>query len=325
MADNQDADIDEIIGQEDLELDELNDNESDEKQQEDSKESDDSEKKPEDSGDESSDDDSSDKAEGDKPGDEQSESDDKKDESEKLEEKPAPLTKEDIQAAFREARETERNSTRELDELTDDVLKKYYPDGLSNVLIDEKSGKELRTPQDVIDASGGEMSYEDAWRWLNNEQQKLDQQVNQIKDQARNLAETNANFSTGIDRVLTKYKPVFDAFEKQGIQQKVYKAFMKQVKMDESKELVLSAPDAEEFYDLVMEPYLLAYGNMQTAQAGQNQAPAQSPTPQEPAKVPDSKPSINDRLDESGDVGVGANDDADPNDADSSLNKLFGE
>lgn len=315
MADNQDADIDEIIGQEDLELDEL-DNSQEETEQKDEGVDEGGPEPP--TGDDNQGDDNP-------PSGEEPKSDDSEDVEGESQEAPAPLTKEDIQAAFREARETERNSTRELDELTDDVLKKYYPDGLSNVLIDEKSGKELRTPQDVVDASGGEMSYEDAWRWLNNEQQKLDQQVNQIKDQARNLAETNANFSTGIDRVLTKYKPVFDAFEKQGIQQKVYKAFMKQVKMDEGKELVLSAPDVEEFYDLVMEPYLLAYGNMQTAKAGQNQAPAQSPTPQEPAKVPDSKPSINDRLDESGDVGVGANDDADPNDADSSLNKLFGE
>lgn len=315
MADNQDADIDEIMGQEDLELDEL-DNSQEETEQKDEGVDEGGSEPP--TGDDKQDDDN-------QPSGGEPKSDDSENVEGEPQEAPAPLTKEDIQAAFREARETERNSTRELDELTDDVIKKYYPDGLSNVLIDEKSGKELRTPQDVIDASGGEMSYEDAWRWLNNEQQKLDQQVNQIKDQARNLAETNANFSTGIDRVLTKYKPVFDAFEKQGIQQKVYKAFMKQVKMDEGKELVLSAPDVEEFYDLVMEPYLLAYGNMQTAQAGQNQAPAQSPTPQEPAKVPDSKPSINDRLDESGDVGVGANDDADPNDADSSLNKLFGE
>ena len=61
-----------------------------------------------------------------------------------------------------------------------------------------------------------------------------------------------------------------------------------------TKNLVLSAPDIEEFYDFVMEPYVLAYGNMQTQQS--NPAPKD-----EPAKIPDSKPSIKDRLDESGD------------------------
>jgi hypothetical protein len=322
MADNKDADIDEIIGQEDLELDELNDNESDEKQQE----------KPDDSSNESSDDDSSNEAEGDKPGDQQPEADNQKPESndqqgelETPEEKPTPLTKEDIQAAFQEVRENERNWTKEIDELTDEVIKKYYPDGLSNVLIDERTGKELRTPQDVIDVTDGSMTYEEAWRWLNNEQQKLDKKIEEIKDQARNLAETNANFGSGIDRVLQKYKPVFEAFEKQGIQQKIYKAFMKQVKMDEGKELVLSAPDVEEFYDLMMEPYLLAYGNMQTNKADQNkQPPANDQHTQSVSQIPDSKPSIDDRLDESGDGDSGKHE-ADPNNAEETLNELFGE
>ena len=322
MADNQDADIDEIIGQEDLELDELDNKEPEGEKDAPSED----EKKPEtpDGGEPKGEDDNAGEGKDDKSGEEKPNPDDKSDGEEKPEQPPTPLTKEDVQAAFREARDSERNSTKELEELTDEVVKKYYPEGLTNVLVDEKTGKELRTPQDVIDVTDGKMSHEEAWRWLNNEQQKLDQKVSQIKDQARNIAETNANFSTGIDRVLQKYKPVFEAFEKQGIQQKIYKAFMKQVRMDEGKELVLSSPDVEEFYDLVMEPYLLAYGNMQTSKAGQA---TQTPPPQQndAPKIPDSKPSIDDRLDESGDGGGNKNDEADPNDANDSLNKLFGE
>lgn len=305
MADNQDADIDEIIGQEDLELDEL-DNSQEETEQKDEGVDEGGSEPP--TGDDKQDDDN-------QPSGEEPKSDDSGNVGGEPQEAPAPLTKEDIQAAFREARETERNSTRELDELTDDVLKKYYPDGLSNVLIDEKSGKELRSPQDVVDASGGSMTIEEATQWLMNEQYKLDQDINRIKDDARNLAETNANFTDGIQRVLGKYKDVFAKFPDQ--QQKVYKAYMKQVKMDDKKDLVLSAPDIEEFYDFAMEPYMLAYGNLQANQ------PASQPTAEAP-NIPDSKPSVNDRLDESGDGGGGKYE-ADPNNADESLKELFGE
>lgn len=323
MADNEDADIDEIVGQEDLELDEIA-NEQPEAKEEEVKDADGN------AGDDSKSDDAAEevkdpekpeaKDEDDSEGSEPPVSDE-----EKPEEKPAILTKEDLQTAISDIRDQERSSAKEIDELTEEVLSKYYPEGLSNVLVDEKTGKELRTPQDVVDASGGEMSLEEAWKWLTNEQHKLDTTINDVKKEARKVAETNANFNIGVERVISKYKPVFDAFKDQKIQERVYKAYMKQVKIDEGKELVLSAPDIEDFYDLVMEPYLLAYGNMQTQQASQGQpAPVQStdPAPQ----IPDAKPSIEDRLDESGDgVSGGGDAGADPNNPDESLNKLFGE
>lgn len=92
---------------------------------------------------------------------------------------------------------------------------------------------------------------------------------------------------------------------------------MKQVTVDNQKDLILSAPDIEEFYDFAMEPYVLAYGNMQTQQQS-------APPPEDKPKIPESKPSIKDRLDESGDGGSTGRE-ADPNDADESLKELFGE
>lgn len=323
MSDLQDADIDEIMGQEDLDLDEL-DNKSPGEGQPEEKPEEEGEAKPEDKKDDSPE-------EGDPSG--EPKEDEKTPEEtpgvtpeEKKEEAPAPLTKEDIQAAFREARESDRATEKELEELTNEVISKYHPEGLSNVLIDDRTGKELKVPQDVVDASGGKLSIEEAASWLMNEQYKLDQAVNKIKDDARKIAETNANFDTGAKRVLGKYEPVFKAFEKQGIQEKIYKAYMKQVKMDDKNGLVLSAPDIEEFYDLVMEPYLLAYGNMQTRQVSSAPPAGKAPeaAPEKP-QIPDSKPSIDDRLDETGDGGNGSDREADPNNADESLNKLFGE
>ena len=83
------------------------------------------------------------------------------------------------------------------------------------------------------------------------------------------------------------------------------------------KNLVLSAPDVEEFYDFAMEPYVLAYGNMQAQQTT-------TPPIEDKPKIPESKPSIKDRLDESGDGGSTGRE-ADPNNADESLKELFGE
>lgn len=317
--DDADKDIDEIIGQDDLDLDLDNEVEVPKAGEESEGEAEPNPDDKDNSGDDTPPVDDPQKADEQKDTEQQEEQPD--------EPAPTPLTKEDILAAINDARSEERNSAKEVEEATNDILKQYYPDGLSNVLVDGETGKELRTPQDVVDASGGEMSMEEATKWLMNEQYKLDQNIAKIKDDARNLAETNANFRSGVSRVLEKYKDVFEKFPQQ--QEKVYKAYMKQVKLDSEKDLVLSAPDIEDFYDLFMEPYVLAYSNMQAQQgtqgqaSGANQAPA-SPQADSP-QIPDAKPSINDRLDESGDVGVGGNDDADPNDPDSSLNKLFGE
>lgn len=315
MADDMDKDIDEIIGQDDLDLD--LDNEVEVPKSED-------EQKPDEQS--SGEDEKVDDTPPETPPQDVEEKP-KKEEEQPEEPAPAPLTKEDILAAINDARSEERNSAKEIEEATNDILKQYYPDGLSNVLVDGETGKKLQTPQDVVDASGGEMSIEEATKWLMNEQYKLDQNIAKIKDDARNLAETNANFRSGANRVLEKYKDVFEKFPQQ--QEKVYKAYMKQVKLDSEKDLVLSAPDIEEFYDLFMEPYVLAYSNMQAQQGAQGQASGANQAPASPQadspQIPDAKPSINDRLDESGDVGISGNDDADPNDPDSSLNKLFGE
>lgn len=307
-----DDDIDELMGREDLDLDNIedtNDNaehtsdEAEEKtiESQEAQEEENAEIPANDAGDEKQ---------------EEKESEQTEESSEEEQESPKPLTVDDIRTAISDMRNDERTSAKELDTLTDEVLKQYYPDGLSNVLVDSATGKELRSPQDVVDVSGGTMSIEEAQQWLLNEQYKLDTSIAKIKDDARNLAEVNANFGRGIDRVLNKYKDIFEKFPEQ--QQKIYKQYMKQVQVDDQKNLVLSAPDIEEFYDFAMEPYVLAYGNMQ---AQQNTAP---PSEEPKEKIPDAKPSIKDRLDESGDGGSTGRE-ADPNNADESLKELFGE
>lgn len=214
---------------------------------------------------------------------------------------PQPLTKDDVKSVVSDLLNGERSSTRELDNTTKEVLEAFYPEGLSNVLIDEKSGKELRTPADVVAATNGDMSTEEAAQWLMNEQYKLDQAVSKIKDDARNIAETTVNFKRDAVAAVAKYEPLFKAYPT--LQQKVYDKLMKQVKVDKDKGVILSSPDVMEHYDDYLEPYQQAY-EFSTKEAATNPTPPATPEP--------AKPTAEDRMDESGDGGASAPND--PND-----------
>lgn len=205
---------------------------------------------------------------------------------------PEPLTKDDVTSLVKNIQTEERNSSKLLDTTTEQVVEAYYPNGLSNVLVDEKSGKELKTPQDVVDASGGEMSIEDAAQWLMNEQFKLDKQINDIKSDARKVAETTINFKRDSIAAVQKYEPLFKVYPQ--LQAKVFDKMMKLVKDDKEKNVILSAPDVMEFYDDYLEPYQQAF------EFGKNQ-PATNPTPPPEPETPPAKPSADDRLDDTGD------------------------
>lgn len=218
-------------------------------------------------------------------------------------EEPKPITLDDIKAVINDVRTEERTSSQALEAQTKDVLDAYYPDGLSNVLTDS-TGRELRTPQDVVEASNGTMSTEEAAQWLMNEQFKLDKDIEKIKSDATRIAETTLNFKRDAEAALQKYEPLFQAYPH--LQQKVFKKLMQQTKADAEKGVILSAPDVMDHYDFYLEPYQLAFEHAK----GQ---PATNPTPPPaPATPPPATPTADDRLDEGGDGGVSQVDD--PND-----------
>lgn len=220
-------------------------------------------------------------------------------------EAPQPLTKDDVTSVIKDVINNERMSSKELETATKEVLESYYPEGLSNVLVDQTTGKELRTPQDVVDVTDGKLTTEQAAQWLMNEQFKLDQQVANIKNQAKEIAETTTNFKRDGIVVLEKYQPLFDGLKEKypNLQDKVFKTLMKQVKVDRDKGVILSAPDVIEFYDDFLAPY------KETFEAS-TQTPATNPTPN-PNEPP--KPTAEDRMDVSGD-GSSTGEVNDPND-----------
>lgn len=208
---------------------------------------------------------------------------------------PAPqLTKEDIAEVINDIRTQERYSGQELETTVKEVMDAYYPDGLSNVLVDETTKKELRTPQDVVDASGGEMTIDQAASWLMNEQFKLDKQVETIKNQAKEIAETTVKFKNDSVAVIKKYEPLFKW--QPSLQKKVYDRLMSQIKVDKDKGVILSAPDVMDHYDFYLEPYQQAFEFSQGK-------PATNPVETPPAPAP-AKPTAEDRMDISGDSGA---------------------
>ena len=226
---------------------------------------------------------------------------------------PTALTKDDVTSIINNIRTEERTSAKELENTTKEVMDAYYPDGLSNVLVDQASGKELRTPQDVVDASNDTMSTEDAAQWLINEQFKLDQDVARIKGDAAKIAETTVNFKRDSITAVQKYAPLFKQYPH--LQAKVWDKLMKQVKIDKEKGVVLNAPDVTEHYDDYLEPYQLAYEHS-------NGTPATNPVVAPPAPVVP-VPGAEDRMDVSGDAGPAPVND--PNDFAQQVTKALAE
>lgn len=217
-------------------------------------------------------------------------------------EAPAPITKDDLRSIISDIRNEERSSGKELDSTTNEVLEAYFPQGLSNTLIDEASGLEIKTPQDVVDLSNGTMDLDEAAKWLMNEQYKLDKTVNEIKDNAKQIAETTVKFKRDAVAAVEKYSPLFEAYPQ--LQNKVYEKLMKQVKTDEEKGVILSSPDVLEHYDDYLEPYRIAFEYSQKTSATEAVKTPEAPEPP--------KPTVDDRLDISGDAG--GTDVDDPND-----------
>lgn len=206
---------------------------------------------------------------------------------------PKPLTEEGVLRLLREAQTQEQDTAKELRSTYNDVLSAYYPEGLSDVLIDQNTGKELRTPQDVVDATDGALTMEQATQWLMNEEYKLKQNIEGIKRQAADIAETTVNFKRDAVAAVQKYEPLFSQYPQ--LQEKVFNLMMQQVQADTEKGVIIKAPDVIDLYDTYLEPYQRAY------EFSTQQSAANPPAPATPPPAP--KPTQDDRLDE----GAGGN------------------
>lgn len=209
------------------------------------------------------------------------------------EEQPKPLTEEGVLRLLQQARTEEQDTAKEYQNAYRDVMSAYYPDGLSEVLVDQNTGKELRTPQDVVDATDGALTMEQATQWLMNKEYELKQSIEGIKRQASELAETTVNFKRDAISAVQKYEPLFTQYPQ--LQEKVFNLMMQQVQADTEKGVIIKAPDVMDLYDTYLEPYQKAF-EFSTSQSATNPTAPVTPPP-----AP--KPTQDDRLDE----GAGGN------------------
>lgn len=221
-----------------------------------------------------------------------------------VQDEPKPLTEEGVLRLLNQARHEEQDNAKALENTYRDVMAAYYPEGISDVLIDQNTGKELRTPQDVVDATDGALTMEQATQWLMNEEYKLKQNIENIKRQAAGVAETTVNFKRDSIAAVEKYEPLFTAYPQ--LQEKVFNLMMQQVQADVEKGVILKAPDVMDLYDTYLEPYQQAF-EFSTQQSATNPT-----TPVTPPPAP--KPTQDDRLDESAGGDGGATPVDDPTD-----------
>ena len=231
---------------------------------------------------------------------------------------PTPLTEDNLRSIISDLRREEYQESSRLNEVMKDVQRRYYPDGISRILTDKATGRELRTAQDILELSNNpELTIEEAERWRLVEQAKLDAQIAEIESSTRNIAEQTIALDRGAKRVQEKYAELFKAYP--DLERKVTQQYLKTVNIDQNTKAVLSAPlDIVEYYDTVLEPYRMAFETSQAAA----QAPAAPQATPPPATAPP-KPNKDDRLDEHGDGGISTDDTDDPNDFEAQLKKEF--
>lgn len=222
---------------------------------------------------------------------------------------PTPITEDSLRSILSDLREEEYRYSKEVEDVYRDIQSRYYPNGISRVLTDSKTGLEIRTAQDVIDLSENpDLTIEEAERWRLVKQAELDAQVQEIERTTRQIAEQSVALKRGAERVQQKYADLFKAHP--ALERKVTAMYMQTVNIDKETNTILSAPiDIEEFYSNYLEPY-------QTAFSASN-------TPAAPTPKPAPTPSKDDRLDEHGDGGLGDGDDDDPDDFEAQLKKEF--
>lgn len=231
---------------------------------------------------------------------------------------PKPLTEDNLRSIISELRQEEHDSTKQFDDVYKDIQSRYYPDGISRVLTDTVTGREIRTAQDVIELSGNpDLTIEEAERWRLVAQAKLDSQVAEIEATTRNIAEQTIALDRGAQRVQEKYGELFKAYP--ALERKITAQYLKTVKIDKDTSAILSAPnDIVEYYDFALEPYQLAFEASKSGNGGGTTPPVAPPVIP-PIATP---PNKDDRLDEHGDGGA-SDDDDDPNDFEAQLRKEF--
>lgn len=173
-------------------------------------------------------------------------------------ETPQFATKQDVKDAMAEYNQAQTAKIDHVNNLRDEIIQKYYPDGIDQTLR-TSDGTEIKTAQDIVDmgltkANGEEFTYEEAAQWIMDQRQSISRNLDEIRDNAMMIAETNQSLLDGMDRVRAEYGDLLATIPE--INQQVTNAYLKTLTIDQERGVVTNAPvDMVDFYRMALAPY----------------------------------------------------------------------
>jgi hypothetical protein len=197
------------------------------------------------------------------------------------------LTKEDIKAVLKEVEQEKYSFVDDIKQTKKEVLETFYPQGIDRQLRD-KDGDPIKSIEDVMDRinprTGENFTEEEAGRWLLQEQQALNKQIEELEASAERVAEVNVNLKRDVQRVVDKYGDILTA--NPTLADKAKALYERTLRKDAKTGITLETPvELLEFYDTFLEPYI-------------NGLPQQPPVVEEPpADPPKPKRNPDDRAD----------------------------
>lgn len=173
-------------------------------------------------------------------------------------ETPQFATKQDIKDAMAEYNQAQTAKIDHVNNLRDEIIQKYYPDGIDQTLR-ASDGTEIKTAQDIVDmgltkANGEEFTYEEAAQWIMDQRQSISRNLDEIRDNAALIAETNQSLLDGMDRVRAEYGDLLATIPE--INRQVSDMYLKTLIIDQERGIVTNAPvDIVEYYRSALAPY----------------------------------------------------------------------
>lgn len=170
-----------------------------------------------------------------------------------------------------------RRSLLELDadrkEIAKDVRDKMFSDTPNR--LEDADGDPIETIGDVMrlqnPRTGKPFTAEEASQWLMQAQRHVEKQQDEIGKKIENIVEVNLNIKEQAEAVKSKYGELLKHMP--NLRAKTWQQYQATLQKDEKSEIITGAPlNMEEFYDMVMAPYVKQVEDMKAkAEADEKQ------------------------------------------------------
>lgn len=208
------------------------------------------------------------------------------------EEVETPSTREEIKAALMELEKERATRDSGLNAMQEEVLNTLYPEGVDRQLrdadgdpikgIEDLTGVDPQTGASVgnglINPNTGDVfTEEEAARYILRGQQRLNEQVQLMEDQAYKIAETQLSLKESSDRVEAEFGDVLNSLPPETVKQ-ITDAYIRTLRRDPNTGMVVDVPlDAYEFYSIALAGAKPLAAAPPTAPTPPAPAPAEAP------------------------------------------------